>query len=151
MTAPSTLLSVFQSNEQFRHHIEIVLDDLADLCAAVATEKGFRDDEFALAALLHSSLRDSADKPQALEWLASTIFQAEIARAHSELSEALEGARKPHADAHCPSFDNTIVELADAMIRLFDIIGRRKLPIGQAFVAKLQANCDRPHKHGKNS
>ena len=107
----------FASRPSTQREILALVNSLADLCSAIAAEKGFRDDEIAVAAALHASAVGGQLPAQALAWLASTALQAEIARAHSELSEALEGARKPHADAHCPDHDNLVVELADALIQ----------------------------------
>jgi NTP pyrophosphatase (non-canonical NTP hydrolase) len=47
-----------------------------------------------------------------------------IALAHSELSEAVEGARKNRKDDHLPQYDQVAVELADTIIRLGDTIGQ---------------------------
>lgn len=68
---------------------------------------------------------------------------------HSELSEALEGIRKPGPDQHCPEFTQEEVELADLYIRLMDYSGGFNLRLGEAIVAKLAYNATRPHKHGK--
>jgi NTP pyrophosphatase (non-canonical NTP hydrolase) len=66
-----------------------------------------------------------------------------IALVHSELSEALEGDRKGLKDEHLPEFDSVEVELADAMIRIFDICGGKGLRIGEAFTAKMAYNAAR--------
>lgn len=47
-----------------------------------------------------------------------------IALAHSELSEALEGARKNRPDDHLPQYPQLAVEIADTVIRLGDTIGQ---------------------------
>lgn len=70
-----------------------------------------------------------------------------LALIHSEVSEALEGLRKGKADEHLPEFPSEAVELADALIRIFDYAGARRLPLGDAFVAKMAYNTVRPdHK-----
>lgn len=66
-----------------------------------------------------------------------------IALVHSELSEALEGHRKDLADDHLPEFRSVEVELADAMIRIFDIAGGLDLRLGEAFEAKMNYNKNR--------
>lgn len=75
-----------------------------------------------------------------------------VALIHSEISEFLEAARKPIAkqDHHCPEFKNMEIELADAVIRIFDLSARLDLRIGPAIVAKHGFNITRPYKHGKN-
>ena len=45
----------------------------------------------------------------------------------SELFEAMEGDRKNLMDNHLPQYPMLIVELADAVIRLFDLIGAFEL------------------------
>ena len=66
-----------------------------------------------------------------------------IALMHSELSEALEGIRKGTQDEHLPDFESVEVELADALIRIFDLAGAMQLRLGEAFVAKLLYNANR--------
>jgi NTP pyrophosphatase (non-canonical NTP hydrolase) len=71
-----------------------------------------------------------------------------IALMHSELSEALEGDRKPHSDKHCPEFDNLAVEMADCVIRIMEFCHARDIPVAPALLAKARANCARTYKHG---
>lgn len=72
-----------------------------------------------------------------------------IALIHSEVSEALEGVRKPGPDAHCPEFTSEEVELADALIRILDYAGGFNIRLSEAMEAKLLYNAQRPFKHGK--
>ena len=65
----------------------------------------------------------------------------------SELSEALEGFRKDLNDHHLPARDNYTVEIADALIRLFDLAGGTCKDLAGAFEEKMQYNARRPdHK-----
>jgi NTP pyrophosphatase (non-canonical NTP hydrolase) len=72
-----------------------------------------------------------------------------IALMHSELSEALEADRKNKMDDHLPQRQGIEVELADAVIRIFDFAGAKRLDLGGAIVDKLEYNSTRPYKHGK--
>lgn len=72
-----------------------------------------------------------------------------IALMHQELSEMLDGIRKPGPDSHCPQFTSETVELADLVIRAMDYSGKNNLPLGQAILAKMEYNRTRPYKHGK--
>lgn len=71
-----------------------------------------------------------------------------IALMHSELSEALEGERKNKMDDHLPHRKAAEVELADAVIRIFDYAGGFGYDLGGAIVEKLAYNAKRAdHKH----
>lgn len=61
----------------------------------------------------------------------------------SEVSEAMEGARKDLMDDHLPHRKMLEVELADAMIRILDTAGKYNLDIGGAMVEKLIYNTER--------
>jgi len=86
----------------------------------------------------------------------------------SELAEALEADRKGNkakvaqfdilvesghygfAEAFKATIKDTFEdEIADAMIRLFDLAGFYKLDIEKHIALKLQYNATRPPKHGK--
>lgn len=74
---------------------------------------------------------------------------SKIALMHSELSEMLEGVRKPGPDKHCPEFSNEEVELADLFIRGGDYARAKGLRLAEAIIAKMKFNEGRPYKHGK--
>jgi hypothetical protein len=62
---------------------------------------------------------------------------------HSEISEALEGARKNKQDDHLPHRKSEEVELADALIRILDWAAYRGFDIGSAVSEKLEYNTRR--------
>lgn len=66
-----------------------------------------------------------------------------IALCHSELSEALEGARKDLMDDHLTNRKMLEVELADCIIRIMDIAGLYDLDIAGAIAAKHDYNFSR--------
>lgn len=66
-----------------------------------------------------------------------------IALMHSELSEALEGTRKPGQSEHIPEFTKVEEELADTVIRICDHAVFRKLRLAEAIIAKLAYNMTR--------
>jgi hypothetical protein len=70
---------------------------------------------------------------------------------HSEISEAMEGHRKSLMDDKLPQYPMLIVELVDALIREFDILGREcekaGVNLSDVFMAKVDFNAVRPdHK-----
>ena len=72
-----------------------------------------------------------------------------IALMHSELSEALEGLRAGNPpDDKVTEFSSVEVELADVIIRIFDLAGKREWDVVGAMLAKLQMNRGRPYRHG---
>lgn len=76
------------------------------------------------------------------------LFPVRIALCHSELSEALEGDRKDLMDDHLPHRKMAEVELADAVIRIFDLAGAMGYDLGAAISEKLAYNQKRnDHTH----
>jgi len=66
-----------------------------------------------------------------------------LALVHSEISEALEGHRKNLMDDKLPHRPMFEVELADTIIRIFDIAGGLGLDLGGAYEEKLAYNSQR--------
>ena len=81
-----------------------------------------------------------------LDFLAAT----KLALIHAEVSEALEALRKgDEYDKHLPMYPAYSVELADIVIRVFDLAGWEGIPLGEVIQAKLAFNKTREPKHGK--
>lgn len=68
----------------------------------------------------------------------------------SEVSEAMEGARKDLMDDHLTNRNMLEVELADAVIRIFDTAGKYNLDLGGALVEKLSYNVHRKDHQKEN-
>ena len=69
---------------------------------------------------------------------------------HSEISEAMEGARKGLMDDKLPTRPMLEVELADAVIRIFDMAGGLRLDLPGAIVEKLAYNATRADHKPEN-
>jgi len=68
----------------------------------------------------------------------------------SELAEALEGHRKGLQDDKLPSRSMLSVELADCIIRIFDLSAGLNLDLGGAFVDKMHFNASREDHKSEN-
>ena len=78
-----------------------------------------------------------------------------IALIHSELSEALEEYRNKKGFNEIYYNDNNSekplgipIELADVVIRVFDVCGKYDIDLEKAIRIKMEYNSKRPFKHG---
>ena len=69
---------------------------------------------------------------------------------HSEISEAMEGYRKGLMDTHLKNRVMFEVELADAMIRIFDLAGYTGIDLEGAIIEKFAYNKQRADHKLKN-
>lgn len=69
---------------------------------------------------------------------------------HSEISEAMEAHRKGKMDDKLPHRSGLEVELADAVIRIFDLAGGFDLDLGSAIAEKLAFNAKRADHKREN-
>lgn len=77
-------------------------------------------------------------------------FSNKLALIHSEISEALEADRKNLADEKLPHRSGREVELADAVIRIFDLAGAYNMDLGGAIMEKLEYNQHRADHKREN-
>ncbi len=110
--------------EQFSDKYEHNTNMLVDICHGLAKEAGWHD------------------KPREVGTM--------LALVHSEVSEALEGFRKDLNDDHLTNRKMAEVELADAVIRIFDLAGSKGFDIGGALVEKLKYNTTRKDHQKEN-
>lgn len=68
----------------------------------------------------------------------------------SEVAEAMEGFRKGLKDDKLPARDMLEVELADAVIRIFDLAGGLNYDLGPAIAEKLEYNRTRADHKPEN-
>ena len=111
-----------------RDDLSSAADFLKDVCYGLSSEAGWWDD-------------CNKNDPN--------VKAAKMMLIVSEVSEALEGMRKDIMDDHLPHRKMEEVEMADAVIRIFDYAGAMGLDIGGAIADKLLYNCTRKdHQKG---
>lgn len=78
------------------------------------------------------------------------MFSNKLCLIHSEISEAMEGDRKGCPDDKLPHRPMREVELADALIRIFDLAGAYGLDLAGALVEKMAYNAHRADHKPEN-
>lgn len=110
-------------------HVGRMLNTLADVCFQASADAGWWEPNPKLSwgDPGFSVIRDEATPTK-------------LCLIHSEVSEAMEGFRKGVMDDHL--LDRTMfeVELADVLIRVFDLAGAHDLDLGGALLEKFQYN-----------
>ena len=134
---------------------QVIVDSINSLASEIcdwAIDKGFWNDEITLLDMIDKSSELATPLKDALRSrvlnLVTTTKQMLVVTEGAELVEGLR-AGGDASDQHCGEFCNAEIEAADQIIRLLDLCSRRKWRIGEAIVAKMEANLRRPHQHGK--
>jgi len=82
-------------------------------------------------------------EPSTPEYIKASLIPQKLLLIHSEISEACEADRKGLKDSHLPHRDGVEVELADAVIRIFDLAGALGYSLGDAIAEKMAYNAER--------
>lgn len=117
-------------------------NNLAEICHAASHSAGWWHDP-KTGADLRQECRDGTRFGKAL-------VAEKLALIHSEVSEAMEGARKNLPDDKLPHRPMIEVELADAIIRIGDLAGALGLDLGGAIAEKMAFNAVRPDHKPEN-
>ncbi len=146
------------------------MKDIKTICRDIhqnATEHGFYDDEHDIASIIALSFENSDTKNKLQTALADMAITQKIALIHSELSEALEAHRqRRYGDRYTLEelteqcgfrtalFEKYVKdtvgdELADAIIRIFDLSSELHIDIEKHIHLKMKYNKTRPYKHNK--
>lgn len=139
------------------------MDNIEDLSLEAAQELFQEMSPEEMTAWMINSLADAVHEANAKWWTDLETGEYPIKRnvpellclVHSEISEAMEGHRKNLNDDHLPERKMIEVELADAVIRIFDISAGLGLDLGGAYVEKMAYNAVRAdhsieHRKGEN-
>lgn len=118
---------------------------LAETCHKNAVEAGWWSNPSLDAKRIIMQPLGSGEK-----FLAGALIAQKLCLIHSEISEAMEGARKNLMDDKLTHRTMLEVELADAAIRIFDLAGALNLDIAAAIIEKLEFNKTRPDHKPEN-
>lgn len=115
-----------------------MINHLTEVAHETAIEHGFYDDQ---QHLMNSMRVEGMFEETFLVGRSFTLEQ--IAKIMSECGEAVAAIQHGEAD------DFVAEELADAVIRTFDLAGYMGVDFGSILVSKMERNKHRPYKHGK--
>lgn len=121
-----------------QHHIQTAGDILTQVCHGRSKAAGWWTNR----------IGDDQTKQHVME--AENLVPTKLCLIHSEISEGLEGYRKDLNDDHLPHRKMLEVELADAVIRIFDLAGALQYDLGGAISEKLEYNSQRADHKPEN-
>lgn len=130
-----------------KQEIESAANILTNLCHGVSRECGWWNHRQTGLNLI-DVVNSPSDPLQ--ELLAGALVSQKLCLSHSELSEAMEGHRKGLMDDKLPHRKMIEVELADAIIRIFDLAGAMRLDVAGAIAEKMKFNAQRPDHKPEN-
>lgn len=115
---------------------------LQEKCHAINEDKGFLEEDHIIENLRATGLFKLLDHTRRSE---------KMALIHDEVSEALRATRtdiNAPGDHIGPDYTAYEEELADTVIRIFNLAYDDKLRLAEAIIAKTEFNSTRPHRHG---
>ena len=142
-----------QTNEQIaemlKNDIEIFnfvqyFKAATDVAHNINVNNGWWEDRRKLVEIIKSNA------PEMTHSIKVQILLATIGLVQTEPSEAVEALRKntPESWANPNTKDTFVRELAGTIVRIMDIAGELKLPLGEAIIEELKANATRGYRHG---
>ena len=103
-----------------------------------------------LAKELHQQQRDLLNYPSGTPRpIPFAMTYEKLALLGTEVSELIKAFHKDLPAEHIRGFSGEEEEAADVILRVLDYAGARKLRIGEAIVAKINANAERGLNYGK--
>lgn len=120
-------------NESNMNFVRVAAEQLTAICHGAACEAGWWNDT-----------DPNTNKSNPLH------FSNKLCLIHSEISEAMEGDRKKLMDDKLPHRQMREVELADAVIRIFDLAGGYGMDLAGAIAEKLAFNARRADHKPEN-
>lgn len=131
-------MTIAQTIELNQTAIKTQVKYVISLCHGLAVESGWWTNMKTGEALATPSFGRSKDRD-----ILKINVPEKLCLIHSEVSEGMEGFRKGLMDDKLPRRSMLEVELADAVIRIFDLAGGLGLDVAGAMVEKLQFNATR--------
>ena len=121
--------------DNYEHYTDFLINKLQEEIHSSNLEAGWWTDL--------ATGTDLAEESRSNSRLGKALVAEKLCLIHSEVSEAMEASRKNLMDDKLPHRLGVEVELADAIIRIFDLAGALHLDIGGAIEEKRAFNLSR--------